>query len=183
MCSILSYHDAIHYVENDYNGDELFPRMIYLNHQIWKNEDVARGGLDELVVRSKRNIDLFNQLRNDHIEKIDDYFIEHFNSLKVNNSGIEISETPGSIVDRITIVYLKIYYTMKLLDSTDPKDELFGRLSKRKTILLNQCDYLIRVFNRIIAGIKSGHVQFKIFRQLKMYNDPSLNKAHRDNNV
>ncbi len=152
--------------------------ILEANYNLWHLEDLARDpdANDSTIANVKRKIDKENQLRNDRIENLD-ILIDNF--LKRNKiipkTEISNSETPGSIVDRLTILSLKIYH-MKQQTERDDVDENHIITCKNKLKILHlQRDDLIGALKILINEILSGEKKHKIYYQFKMYNNPSLN--------
>ncbi|WP_224984989.1 DUF4254 domain-containing protein [Geomonas agri] len=148
------------------------------NYSLWHEEDKARRTdvEDSAIAQVKRNIDRFNQRRNDLIEKLDEEIlawltpqVDFTRELPIN------SETPGSIVDRIFIMSLKVYHMNEDTERTDIDDEHRRRSLHRLAVLREQrCD-LERAFNLLLDDYLAGVRKMKVYRQYKMYNDPTLN--------
>jgi len=148
----------------------------FYNCSLWDQEDQARrNDVDpSQIVTNKRNIDRFNQLRNDSIEKINDLVLEFFSSVDYSNSKFTNSETIGSVIDRMSITSLKIHHMKKFLDRSDSTSNVSPN-SFKLIQLSQQRDDLISCYNQILSGLKSGEIIFKIYRQHKMYNDSKMN--------
>jgi hypothetical protein len=139
----------------------IFCLVAYYNYQIWHYEDIARRDNDSLVVKAKRSIDPNNQLRNDTIERVDEYYIQY-----QKGDGPYNSETIGSILDRAVINQLKIFHAEELKD-TD-----------RLVVLERQREFLINCGEILLQEMLEGTRQIINFRQLKMYNSPDTNPLH-----
>lgn len=151
------------------------------NYDLWHQEDEARRKdvTDTVIAGVKRAIDRLNQQRNDAIEKIDDFLV-----LELKNQGIEPqagavqnSETPGSIVDRLSIIALRIYHMTEETRRSDADEAHLRKCGERLAILNEQRDDLARGLKELLADIFAGKKRLKVYRQFKMYNDPSLNPA------
>ena len=161
-------------------------QSIALNHiyngLLWEEEDLARRQFvpAEEIVDNKRNIDKYNQLRNDHIEKIDELILKQLFSVTLTADSEQNSETPGSIVDRLSIISLKInamrQESVRENASTEHRAQAFSRLK----ILLCQRDDLFQCLDRLLRQFASGVRYFRVYRQYKMYNDPTLNPKVRE---
>jgi hypothetical protein len=146
------------------------------NFELWHEEDQARAPevTDAEIARVKRSIDVLNQRRNDLVEKMDAWLIER---LEQNQSAPLNSETPGLMIDRLSILALKIYHTREEMQRTDATDAHRSRNKDRMTLLVEQRDDLAGCLDALWAEVLDGTRRFKLYRQLKMYNDPELNPA------
>lgn len=160
----------------------LTARLHYHNLTIWHHEDYARSGDAATIVRSKQNIDKHNQLRNNTIDDIDVFVLSE--SVAPKRYARHTTDSIGSIVDRISVAYLKIYHGVEKLREIYNKPE-FAELDKQLTIrhskLKRQCSYLMHHGDILYAAVKSGRCIMLASQQFKMYNDPSLNRHHQDN--
>lgn len=164
-----------------YVGDSLESRVsanhIY-NRLLWEEEDLARrkGVDDSLIAENKRNIDAFNQKRNDAIEKIDELIIADLNIIPTANA-YQHTETIGAIIDRLSILSLKIKAMGIEATRFEAGVDHVQRCGQRFTILNEQRRDLAASFDSLIENIIGHKVYYKIYRQFKMYNDPTLNPA------
>ena len=147
------------------------------NFSLWHEEDIARiKEIDPLrIVEAKRNIDRFNQSRNNAIEKIDEWILS---LLEVNNiiPGENMhSETPGMIIDRLSIMSLKRYHMLEETLRADASDEHKLLCGRKVSVLDEQMGDLANCLKILFIDLDSGKLKFKVYRQFKMYNDPSLN--------
>ncbi|MBN1997181.1 DUF4254 domain-containing protein [candidate division KSB1 bacterium] len=163
------------------NDDEFFRWVHYNNFLLWHTEDEARRQdvPDAYIVRCKRDIDIYNQQRNDGIEKIDraidrDLFEMQIVAPKELPSN---SETPASIVDRLSILCLKIYHMREETLRTDVKDAHVQKAREKLAILFEQRNDLGKALDDLIDAIYSGKKRHKLYYQFKMYNDPETNQA------
>lgn len=152
--------------------------LAYRNYLLWHEEDKARRtDVDDSVIATvKRAIDKLNQKRNDLIEKLDEVILAELSRTIPKSATNEInSETPGSIVDRISIMSLKIYHMGE--DSRRPEidDEHRQRSLHRLAVLKLQRSDLYGALGRLLDDYLIGRKQMKLYRQFKMYNDPTLN--------
>lgn len=145
------------------------------NLTIWKEEDLARRvhSPDSEIVLNKRIIDINNQLRNNCIEKIDELIIKQINSF-AENSRMN-SETPGSIIDRISIISLKIFFLNKRINDENFDKKLIPTCSNNLITLHKQRSDLLNCLTDLIKNCFEGNLYFKIYYQHKMYNDKKLN--------
>ena len=156
-------------------------RYIELNHhhncRLWAEEDQARrkNVADSEIAANKRAIDKHNQARNDAIERIDAILLSTIARVTLATDARLNSETAGSMVDRMSIVSLKIYH-MGLQTRRIDADETHRETCRQKVVRLNeQRGDLIACFDHLLAQASEGQVYFKVYRQFKMYNDPNLN--------
>lgn len=146
-----------------------------MNFDLWHEEDVARR--DDLppdrIRAAKRAIDRFNQARNDAVEKLDVWFLR---DLPAVGSDIPLhSETPGMIVDRLSILALKLYHMeIEAMRETAPAEQREKCLTK-SVLLAEQRTDLTACLRQLLLDLQAGRRQFRLYRQFKMYNDPALN--------
>jgi hypothetical protein len=176
---ICDFHDDAGKAEA---GSELW-RAIEDNHRnnnlLWGEEDLARRrhAPDAEIAGNKRAIDRYNQQRNDAMERIDEVLLNLY-SEKMNSKNARLSsETPGAMIDRLSILSLKIRH-MRLQTLRKDVDRSHVEECTDKLNRLNeQRADLAGCFDRLLAECASGESRFKINRQFKMYNDPKLNPA------
>ena len=146
------------------------------NFDLWHEEDKARvpGVPDAEIVRVKRAIDRLNQKRNDLVETMDGWLMER---LQQNAEAPLHSETPGLMIDRLSILALKIYHTHEEASRASANDEHRTKNLARLALLLEQRGDLAGCLDSLWAEVLDGSRRFKLYRQLKMYNDPELNPA------
>lgn len=155
------------------------------NFELWHEEDKARvpGVADAEIARVKRAIDRLNQRRNDLMEKMDGWLIER---LEQDEDAPLHSETPGLMIDRLSILALKIYHTRDEAHRESATEAHRQRNVERLALLEEQRDDLAGCLDALWAEVLKGTRRFKLYRQMKMYNDPDLNPAiykHRANPV
>jgi hypothetical protein len=152
--------------------------LAWRNYCLWHEEDKARRTdvSDSMIAQVKRNIDRFNQQRNDLIEQLDEAILFWLESKVVIADDQPInSETPGSIVDRISILSLKIYHMREDTLRDDVDDMHRTRSGHRLAILREQRQDLEQALRLLLDEYIGGMRRMKLYRQFKMYNDPSLN--------
>jgi len=146
------------------------------NFELWHEEDKARVSevSDGEIARVKRAIDVLNQRRNDLVEKMDAWLMER---LEQDTSAPLHSETPGLMVDRLSILALKIYHTNEEAHRMSATEAHRLRNVERLALLEEQREDLAGCLDALWEEVLKGTRQFKLYRQLKMYNDPELNPA------
>jgi Protein of unknown function (DUF4254) len=166
----------------DPNADWLdrVARQHRANFDLWHIEDEARtpGATDAAIASVKRRIDRTNQLRNDLAEGLDRTLVDLLASSGLPDPAAPLnSESPGLIIDRLSILALKIYHTREETERTDAPEGHVERNRERLTILEEQRADLAGCLDALWQETLAGSRSFKLYRQLKMYNDPALNPA------
>lgn len=164
-----------HYSENSVE------QLMYLKNWIdtvqWHLEDIVRDPdiNSEYGMEIKRRIDKSNQHRTDTVEHIDDFYIHLFKDT-APKEGVKINtESPAWVVDRLSILCLKIYHMQEQVNRTDASDEHIQKCQQKLDILLEQQDDLSASFDELLSDYQQGNKRIKVYRQMKMYNDDSLN--------
>jgi len=150
------------------------------NFDLWHIEDEARapGVTDAELANVKHRIDRTNQQRNDLAEELDRVLLLWLDSRGLPNTNAPLnSESPGLIIDRLSILALKIYHSREESERVDAPPGHAGRNRDRLAILEDQRADLAGCLDALWRETIAGTRQFKLYRQLKMYNDPSLNPA------
>jgi len=155
----------------------LFYWKNYIDTVQWHLEDIVRDpNIDPVSgLALKRRIDLSNQDRTDLVEKIDDYFLNLYSTVELLPNATLNTESPAWAIDRLSILILKIFHMQEEVNRTEATDEHRNRCSAKLEILLIQQSDLSNSIDELISDISSGRKQMKVYRQMKMYNDPSLN--------
>jgi hypothetical protein len=159
-----------------------FLQTVFANHlanfHIWHYEDETRlpEASDHQVARAKRAIDRENQRRNDCAELCDTILLDYLERHQLPKAEVELhTETPGQMIDRLSILSLKLFHTAEEVYRLDAPPGHAERNRERHHILIEQCDDLVKGLDRLWSQILAGEQRFKQYRQLKMYNDPTLN--------
>jgi hypothetical protein len=150
------------------------------NFELWHIEDEARvpGATNAEIASVKRRIDPVNQRRNDLAEGLDSALLAWLAARGLPNPAAALhSETPGLIIDRLSILALKIYHTREEAERANAPAGHAPRNLDRLAILEEQRADLAACLDVLWGEILAGTKRFKLYRQLKMYNDPSLNPA------
>lgn len=169
-------------IDNPYKGiNKLICEQHGCNYRLWHKEDVARSprATAEEIADVKRKIDKLNQARNDMIEKIDDEIsailaesgVRQIEDAKIN------TETVGSVIDRLSIMSLRIYHYHEQRQRSDADSKHHEQVTQRLELCEQQHSDLSLALQQLIDDLFSGVKQHKTYRQLKMYNDPALNPS------
>ena len=149
------------------------------NFLLWHEEDIARSPNvgDSRIAAVKRAIDGYNQQRNDAIERIDDFLIRALadRGVKPSASARLNTETPGSTIDRLSILALRLYHMQEQADRADASPEHVAHALDKLAILRVQHEDLSTALDELLTDLAAGKKRLKIYRQFKMYNDPQLN--------
>jgi hypothetical protein len=183
--TILQTHDdatQLWHLEEPYaEPAPIFPQLVLSQHRanydLWHEEDKARdpGAADAEITRVKHAIDRLNQQRNDLVEQIDVHLLREAGQ---QNPDAQLnSETPGLMIDRLSILALKIYHTREEAQRTSATDDHRLRNAARLALLEEQRGDLAGCLDALWSDVQHGRRRFKLYRQLKMYNDPELNPA------
>jgi DnaJ-domain-containing protein 1 len=158
----------------------LVARQHLANFELWHTEDEARspGAADADLARVKRRIDEINQRRNDLAEQIDRALLHALAGQGLPRVEAPLhSESPGLIVDRLSILSLKLFHTREEVERASAPEGHAARNRERLTILVEQRSDLAQCLVHLWEETLTGQRRFKLYRQLKMYNDPALNPA------
>ncbi len=149
------------------------------NYLLWHEEDIARSPdvTDSTIAGVKRAIDGYNQKRNDAIEKLDDALVEQLHSAAiVRQADARLNtETPGSAIDRLSILALRMYHMEEQANRTDAPLGHRAKARSRLEILARQQHDLALALSELVDDIFAGRKRLEVYRQFKMYNDPTLN--------
>jgi hypothetical protein len=156
---------------------ELATEQHRANFDLWHQEDEARcpDVPDSTIASVKHNIDRLNQRRNDLVEQIDLALLAQAGPQ--NEDAPLHSETPGLIVDRLSILALKIYHTAEEAHRASASEQHRSRNLERLHILEQQRNDLAVCLDQLWQQVLHGERRFRLYRQMKMYNDPELNPA------
>ena len=163
--------------------DDPLWQWIVRNHRfnslLWAEEDLARRTTvaDAEIAANKRAIDGFNQARNDAIEKVDDWLVTELAARAIQAAAgtPAATETPGSAIDRLSILELRRFHMREQLDRADATQEHREKAAARMAVLDAQRGHLIEAIDRLLTEIFLGQRPLRVFRMMKMYNDPTMN--------
>ncbi|MBV8631823.1 MAG: DUF4254 domain-containing protein [Silvibacterium sp.] len=168
--------------EPEYKGPfaEAVAELHLANFELWHVEDQARSprASDREIAELKRAIDHTNQRRNDLMERCDSILLSALEGVGLPNPEAELhSESPGLMLDRLSILALKIYHTGEEIDRPNAPEGHADRNRERFAMLEMQRADLAGCLDQLWRQVIAGERRFKIYRQFKMYNDASLNPA------
>lgn len=161
--------------------DSSIENILYLKNWIdtvqWHLEDIIRDPQinPAEALKLKRRIDKSNQDRTDLVEKIDSWFLEKFRDIKPAANASLNTETPAWAIDRLSILALKIYHMHEEASRTDASAEHREKCRKKLSVLLVQQEDLSLAIDMLLEDIAAGRKYMKVYKQMKMYNDPSTN--------
>lgn len=181
--SIRDYHvhDNVNQpVDNPFTKDQI-EHLLYAKNWVdtvqWHYEDIIRDPqidpVEALVL--KRKIDASNQVRTDMVEYIDSYFLQKYSSVSVKPGATINTESPAWAIDRLSILALKIYHMSEEAHRAEASEEHRSKCEEKLNVLLEQKSDMFSSIDQLLNDIESGHKFMKVYKQMKMYNDESLN--------
>ncbi len=167
-------------IDNPYEG---FLHLVCLQHQqnfrLWHQEDIARSPdvTDAEMAGVKRAIDRLNQQRNDLVERLDDFLVAELSAAGVEPQpeARQNTETPGSAIDRLSILALRLYHMEEQARRTEADESHVAKAKARLEILRQQRRDLAASLGELLADIFAGRKRLRVYHQFKMYNDPTMN--------
>ena len=147
------------------------------NRLLWEQEDQARRHdvPTRAIAENKRAIDRYNQGRNDAVEEMDEHLLRSLEAVRSDSSSRLNSETAGAMIDRLSILSLKIFHMKKQTERRDASEAHIAQCGDKLRRLQEQRRDLQDCLDRLLREARQGRAHFKIYRQYKMYNDPALN--------
>lgn len=161
------------------SADALLLRQHLANFELWHEEDKARepGASDARIAAVKRAIDRLNQRRHDVTELLDALLLDLAHHAHWNEGSPLYSETPGMMTDRLSILSLKIFHTQEEMARQNAPSGHRERNAGRLAVLEAQRGDLAVCLHEMWQRVEAGHAHFRLYKQLKMYNDRDLNPA------
>ena len=181
--AIADYHEKDNVdtpMENPYRRqsiDSILYHKCWIDTVQWHLEDIIRDpDIDPVeALKIKRRIDKSNQDRTDMVEDIDTYFRELYHGIKPFPDATINTESPAWAIDRLSILALKIYHMREQVERKDAAPEHIAKCQAKLDVLLEQQVDLSTAIDQLLADIAAGRKYMKVYRQMKMYNDPSTN--------
>ena len=167
-------------IRNPYQKDSI-EYSLYLKCWIdtvqWHYEDIIRDPHIDPVeaLALKRRIDRSNQDRTDLVEEIDSWFRQYYSKVVPQPDARLNTESPAWAVDRLSILALKIYHMQEQVDRKDADAEHIAKCKAKLAVLLEQQKDLSLAIDQLLDDIAEGKKYMKVYRQMKMYNDPETN--------
>jgi len=155
--------------------------LLYMKNWVdavqWHLEDIIREpGINPVTaLQVKRKIDKCNQERTDMVEIIDSHFLQQYSQVQLQPGAGFNTESPAWAIDRLSILALKVYHMQAEAERKDATPQHRDACSEKLVILLQQQEDLSSAIDELLAEIEQGKKYMKVYRQMKMYNDPSLN--------
>jgi hypothetical protein len=167
-------------IANPYSGFlQVVCQQHMYNYLLWHEEDIARSPNvgDGRIAAVKRAIDGYNQKRNDAIEHLDAFLLRELaaRNIVAQAGARQNTETPGSTIDRLSILALRRYHMQEQADRPEASDEHRAKARERLNILAEQHRDLSTALAELLADIFAGRKRLKVYFQFKMYNDPTMN--------
>lgn len=174
-CATERWHLSQEQLPDSDTIEHLLMQLHRANFDLWHEEDKARdpAASDATIAGVKRSIDKLNQQRNDTVERIDTQLLALAG--EQNTAAPLHSETPGLILDRLSILQLKIFHTLEETQRTGVPASHVERNQQRLAVLQKQSADLAHCLGELWSEVLGGRRRFQVYRQLKMYNDPALN--------
>ena len=181
--SISNYHklDDVDAKENnpfEKGGlDFLLYKKNWIDTVQWHLEDIIRDPniKPDEALKIKRRIDASNQERTDLVEYVDSFYLNLFKSVKVKDDAKINTESPAWAIDRLSILSLKVYHMQEEVNRKEVDESHRKKCQSKLDILLEQKSDLFTSISQLLADIESGDKYMKVYKQMKMYNDDTLN--------
>jgi hypothetical protein len=178
---IADYHKTNDIDADEPKGADGLQGLIYSKCWVdtvqWHLEDeIRRTDIDpDEALSFKRRIDASNQARTDMVEQLDDQYLERFQEVVPNSDARLNTESPAWAMDRLSILALKIFHMKEEADRKNADAAHREKCQQKLAVLMVQQEDLTRSIAQLLEDIYSGQRIMKVYRQMKMYNDPSLN--------
>ncbi|MES2847601.1 MAG: DUF4254 domain-containing protein [Bacteroidota bacterium] len=182
--SIIDYHKTDNVdtsISNPYPSSSLLEHLLYHKNWIdtvqWHLEDIVRNPTIAPVegLGLKRRIDKSNQERTDMVEYLDSYFLGQYKNAPLDPDATINTESPAWAIDRLSILALKIYHMQQEVHRTGASAEHIISCTDKLAVLIEQQKDLSKAIDDLLIDISKGKKYMKVYKQMKMYNDPALN--------
>ena len=185
--SINDYHVSDHIdtpINNPFEKDDishLFYHKNWVDAVQWHLEDIIRDPeIDaQEALAIKRRIDKSNQVRTDMVEYVDSYFLDLYKDVQIKKGAKINTESPAWAYDRLSILALKIYHMKEEAERSDASEEHRAACNTKLQVLLEQRTDLSTAIDELLEDFEHGEKYMKVYKQMKMYNDDSLNPVLR----
>jgi len=181
--AVVDYHKTDNVdapIHNPYNPGTI-ECDLYLKNWIdvvqWHLEDIIRNpDIDPVeALALKRRIDKSNQDRTDLVERIDSYFWEKYSGIQPKEGACINTESPAWAIDRLSILHVKIYHMREQVERVDVSPEQHEKCLQKLAVLNEQLQDMTSSISQLLDDYQAGRRIMKVYRQMKMYNDPNLN--------
>ena len=181
--AVNDYHvyDDISRNPNNPFENKSFEHLLYEKNWIdtvqWHYEDIIRDpDIDPSEgMKLKRLIDSSNQNRTEMVEYIDSYFLNLYSNVNPQENAKVNTESPAWAIDRLSILILKIYHMEEESNRKDVSDDHRNNCQKKLNVLVEQREDLSESIDQLLMDLSSGEKKMRVYKQMKMYNDESLN--------
>ena len=180
--AITNYHikdDVDQEFVNPFNGknEELYYHKCWIDTVQWHLEDIIRdANIDPVIALGiKRRIDKSNQVRTDMVEQIDEKIRNYYSGAEVKTNARLNTESPAWAIDRLSILMLKIYHMQEQVDRENTDETHRKSVTTKLAVLHEQEKDLSLGIEQLLENISEGNIYMKVYKQMKMYNDPKLN--------
>ena len=181
--SVNDYHvyDDISQNPNNPFENKSFEHLLYEKNWIdtvqWHYEDIIRDpDIDPIEgMKLKRLIDSSNQNRTEMVEYIDSYFLNLYSSVTTRENAKVNTESPAWAIDRLSILILKIYHMEEESNRKDVSEDHRNNCQKKLNVLIEQREDLSESIDQLLIDLSTGIKKMRVYKQMKMYNDESLN--------
>ena len=181
--SVNDYHvyDDISQNPNNPFENKSFEHLLYEKNWIdtvqWHYEDIIRDpDIDPSEgMKLKRLIDSSNQNRTEMVEYIDSYFLNLYSSITTRENAKVNTESPAWAIDRLSILILKIYHMEEESNRKDVSEDHRNNCQKKLNVLIEQREDLSESIDQLLIDLSTGIKKMRVYKQMKMYNDESLN--------
>jgi hypothetical protein len=181
--SIISYHviddvdQPLHIPFEEATIENLLFKKNWIDTVQWHLEDIIRNpAIDPVIaLRIKRRIDKSNQDRTDLVEVIDNIIYRDMESVVPGKDAAINTETPGWAIDRLSILALKIYHMNEEANRKDADEAHLQSCQQKLKVLLVQKEDMLTSIDQLLEDLAAGKKKMKLYKQMKMYNDPALN--------